>query len=121
MGKVSATGGGSMTAPEARVLSCIPIGRDHALTNAGLARSAAMGPRAVQRIVQSLRLQRIVICSTSHQPAGFYLPADREESEIGIARLRHRLSEQSATVMALEAGHAARYGPRQLRLEEAVA
>lgn len=109
-----------MTAPERRVFNAIPIGRRFAISNKALADAVGLNPRLVQSLVQALRRRRIIVCSATEPPYGYYLPASRDESEACIGALRHRLSEESKTVRAMEVGHAKRYGAQQLAMEEFV-
>lgn len=63
-----------------RVLGCIPIGKDLAVTGKELAQFLnEHDTRAIRLAIQELITDGIPICSSNHKPYGYFVAASREE------------------------------------------
>jgi hypothetical protein len=74
-------------------------GRENAQTQYQIAGAINMSPREIRRIMNNMRGQSILICSTPHKPAGYYIPTELDQDD--TKKYIERLKSQALNIMKL--------------------
>lgn len=101
-----------------RVFNHLPRGSKNAVTGKELASELGeKGTRKVRLCIEQLRKERKGVCSSNHEPYGYYLPASREECEETIKVLRFGyLVEINQRIHDLEAARDAMFPQTKMQL-----
>lgn len=101
-----------------RVFDHLPKGKENAITGRELAyQLGEKGTRRVRLCIEQLRKEHRGICSSNHEPYGYYKPASREEFDETIKVLRFGyLVEINQRIHDLEAARDAMFPQLGMRL-----
>ena len=83
------------------LLDYIPTGADNPVTTAQLMQMTGIAsPRILRREIHDLREKGHVICSSTEPPAGYFIPADKEEAARFIRSMESRRREIGRAIKA---------------------
>lgn len=96
---------------KARVLASLPRGKHNAITGKELAKQLdERGTRKIRLCIEQLRKEQKGVCSSNHEPYGYYLPASREECDETIKVMKYGyLVEINQRIHDLEAARDAMF------------
>lgn len=101
-----------------RVFDHLPKGKENAVTGKELAQQLGeRGTRQIRLCIEQLNKEHQGICSSNHEPYGYYRAASREEFEETISVLRYGyLAEISSHIHDLEAARDAMFPQLGLKI-----